>query len=397
MIKALDGSKMKRLILTFFGLCILLMVCSLATVHAGQPRTGEKWGALSQPSAWSGATVVDEFEELLLSAYALYTQKKYDDALAACLRAAAMRPTDNRPYAISGLVYMAQWKMQRASEEFAKAILFSPNNKRLHLMKATADRMRNAKDESIAASRKAIGLDPNYAEAYAMLGEALSIGDKDHTEAIEAYRTAIKLEPDLLTAYRQLGMLLSVGEDEKGAEEIYRRAMGRDPEKMASRFDLGRLLVKQGRLAEARAIWNARTSDKDGTFPNFIDLLTRAEDLKKATDGLAQKPDDPEALLQMGTMVMEGDSWVVDGRHERAIEYFRKALSVNPALARAQYAIVKAYIQLAAIFKDKKTTVDEEMANLRKLDAKLADEAAEYRKNYSGGLITTGPPPPKKE
>jgi hypothetical protein len=38
--------------------------------------------------------------------------------------------------------------------------------------------------------------------------------------------------------------------------------------------------------------------------------------------------------------------------------------------------------------------VDEELTKLRQLDAALAAEMEEYRKNYSGG-IRVGPPPVK--
>lgn len=117
-------------------------------------------------------------------------------------------------------------------------------------------------------------------------------------------------------------------------------------------------------------------------------MLERAERLEKAKDALAQKPDDPETLVQMGLVVMEGDSWVVNGRQERAIVYFEKALKIKPDFARAQYGICKAYIQTADTSKDKNKNVDEELAKLRKLDAKLADELEDYRKNYSGGIKT---------
>jgi tetratricopeptide (TPR) repeat protein len=162
--------------------------------------------------------------------------------------------------------------------------------------------------------------------------------------------------------------------------------MAADPQRMTGRFELGRLMVKQGRLAEARELWEGRTSDEDRTFPNFIDLLQRAENMKSATEALAKKPDDPDALLAMGLAVMEGDSWVVDGRQERAIVYFRKALAARPDFAKAQYAICKAYVQIADTFTNKNPLVDAELAKLRQLDPKLAAEIVEYRKNYSGGL-----------
>ena len=46
---------------------------------------------------------------------------------------------------------------------------------------------------------------------------------------------------------------------------------------------------------------------------------------------------------------------------------------------------------IADTYEKKKPLVDEELAKLRRLDPKLADELEEYRKNYKGGL-QLGPP-----
>lgn len=338
------------------------------------------------------AFAFDDFDDLIKDAFQLYSERKYDEALVKCMKAAELRPTDFRPYYISGAVYMAQWKMKSASEAFAKAISLNPKEKGLYVNKSRADRHRNAREEAVAAAREAIKLDSAYAEAYVALADALSIGAKDYGEIIEAYRTAIKLKPTLFNAYKDLGMFLSVSKDKKGAEEVYRKVMDLDPNKMIGRFELGRLLVEQGRLKEAREIWDGRKSDKDNTFPNFITLLERAEKKKTTEEALAKKPNDPEALLQMGLMVMDGESWVVDGRQEKAIVYFKKALEIKPDFAQAQYSICKAYVQMADTFKAKNKETDEEIAKLRKMDSKLADEITQYRKTYSGGL-KTGPPP----
>src|SRR6187551_208371 len=98
----------------------------------------------------------------------------------------------------------------------------------------------------------------------------------------------------------------------------------------------------------------------------------------------------------MGLTVLDGDAWVVDGRHERALEYFRNALALKPNFARAQYAIVKAYIEMASTFKKYNQNVDEEMVKLRTMDAKLAEEAVKYRKSYPPSGLKGGPPPPAK-
>jgi superkiller protein 3 len=343
-----------------------------------QPSFGGERGVQQSPSR--------EADDLLRQALELYRQGKFEEALANCAKAARLSPNDYRPHALTGYVYLAQMKLKSSSEAFANAIRLHPLDKQLYLLKAKADAMRGAKDEALAACRKALDLDPNFAEGYAMIGETLRWDEKRRDEAIAAYQSAIKINPRFLPAYEPLGELLDAAKDQKEAEAVFRRGIAADPKGMTGRFALGRLLVKQGRLTEAREVWAGRTSDEDNKFPNFITLLERAERLKRATDALAQRPNDPDALVEMGLAVMEGDSWVVDGRQERAVEYFRQALKLKPDHAPAQYAICKAYIQLADTFKDKKKLVDEELAKMRQLDAKLADELEEYRKNYVGGL-----------
>ncbi|HQU86550.1 MAG TPA: tetratricopeptide repeat protein [Pyrinomonadaceae bacterium] len=337
-------------------------------------------------NSFNGKANFDEIDDLLKAAFELYREKKYDDALEKCKKAGEINPNDPRVFSITGLIYMAQWQLKNASDNFSKAIELQPTNKFLYLYKSKADHFRNEWVLAEESARQAIKLDSKFAEAYQMLGNSLRYRKEKSAEAVTAYRTALELNPKLPGLLESLGGLYREIGDEKGSEELLRKGIESDPQKMVGRFDLGRMLVKQGRLAEARKLWEERTSDKDNTFPNFITVLERAENLEKAKKELAAKPDSPEALFQMGKAVMEGDSWVVDGRQEKAVEYFRKALKVKPNFVEAQFQICKAYVQVADTFGNKNPLVDKELAILRKMDAKLAKEIEDYRKNYSGGL-----------
>ena len=334
---------------------------------------------------------VDDVYELLRSAYKALQESKFDEVLASCAKAITLDPKEYRAYALLGYAYQAQRKLKDASEAFAKAIELRPDIKELYLSKSEVDFLRNAHDESLSAAKQAVKLDPGYAKAHLMVGTLLRWDKQRQAEAITAYETALNINPRLWAAYDQLGSLFEAANEQKRAEDLFRKGMATDPNHMAGRFALGRMLVKQGRLAEARELWDGRTSDEDRTFPQFIALLTRAENLKRATDVLAQKPNDPDALIEMGIAVMDGESWVVDGRQKRAMEYFRKALSLKPDYARAQYSIVKAYIQIAATFSKENENVDRELSALRAMDAKLASELDDYRKNYKAGLFAAPP------
>ena len=335
-------------------------------------------------------TQTAEFETLLAAAKDLYRERKYDEALSNCLKAGTLNPQSHRSYVCAGEVYMRMARMKSASEAFASAIQVKPAAKELYLLKATADGSRFKLDEAVAECRRALEIDPTYAEAYLKMGDVLRWKKERSAEAVAAYEAALKLNPRLFSAYEDLGQIALRDENEKGAEELFRKAMATDPAHMSGRFALGRLLIKHDRLTDARELWEGRSSDKDSISPKFVDLLTRAENLNRASEDLAQKPNDPDALIAMGLAVMDGEHWVFDGRQKRAIVYFKKALDLRPNDKRAQYNIVKGYIEIAFMFRDQNKIVDEELKKLKKLDKGLAREMEEYRKNYVGGL--TGNP-----
>ena len=376
MVVSSPRSKLAKLLLIF--LCVS---CShISSIHASAR------GSISSQVSGQEPTQSGEADALVEAAFKLYEKGEFEEALANASKAKKLSPKDFRPYAITGFVRMAQRKTEDASREFASAIRCQPKRKELHALKAKADASHGDINEAIATARKALEIDPNYGEAYAMIGEGLENDDRFQADAISAYQSALQINPKLFMVYDALGQLFVKAKDVKKAEELYRQGMAIDPKNMSGRFRLGRLLVEQGRLTEARQLWEARTSDEDRTRPSFINLLTRAENLKRASDSLAQKPDDPNALLEMGLAVMDGESWVIDGRQERAIVYFRKALAIQPGLAKAQYNIVRAMVQYLA--KDDKN-LDYEITKLRQLDVLLAKEMDEYRKTYEGGLITS--------
>ena len=364
---------------------MLLIFLCVSCFHIPSFQASSGGSTASQVNA-QDPTQSGEVDALVETGFALYEKGEFDEALAYATKAKKLSPKDFRPYAIAGFVRMAQRKTEDASREFGSAIRCQPKRKELYALKAKADAGHGAINEAMASARKALEIDPRYGEAYAMVGEGLENDNRFQAEAISVYQSALRINPNLFMVYDALGQLFVEAKDVKSAEQIYRQGMAIDPKHMSGRWRLGRLLLEQGRLTEARQLWEARTSDEDRTRPSFIKLLTRAENLKRASETLAQKPDDPNALLEMGLAVMDGELWVIDGRQERAIVYFKKALAIQSGFAKAQYNIVKAMVQYLA--KDDKN-LDYELMKLRQLDVLLAKEMEEYRKTYEGGLIAS--------
>jgi len=347
----------------------LIFILLAATTIAAQPPTQKV-----------------EADLIFQTAYVQYKAQKLDEAAASCLQVIKLNPSDFRAYGLLGFINLHREKWDVASEYFGQAVKLKPDAKDLLMMKSEVDYRRDATDEALAAARQVIQLDPNYASAHMMIGAVLKDRKGQEAEAIAAYQKAVQLNPQFWDAYEELGEIFEQQENYKQAEDSYHTAMTTDPRGMAGRFKLGRLLVKQDRLTEARELWDHRVSDEDNTRPTFIDLLTRAENLKKATAALAAAPNDPAALVDMGIAVMDGDHWVIDKRQDRAIVYFRKALAVKPDYARAQYQIVKAYVQIVDMFTKETKKLEAELKKLKAMDPKLADEMVEYRKTYQGGF-----------
>ncbi len=109
-----------------------------------------------------------------------------------------------------------------AEHHYRKAIELNPNY---------ADAYNNlgillGKDESRwmeaeAAHREAIGLNPNYAEAYYNLGNLLARQKKELAMAEHYYRKAIKINPQFIMAYQSLAALKALYGNENDKDEIF--------------------------------------------------------------------------------------------------------------------------------------------------------------------------------
>lgn len=126
-----------------------------------------------------------------------------------------------------------------------------------YFQQQTADSVR----KSISFLQEAVRLDPNYALAYAKLGQAwrqyaasFAIDDASqaYDEARRAADEAVRLAPDLLEVGMTAGLLaLTPGLEFARAEKEFRRVLQSSPNNAAAKNAVTLSLLAQGRLTEA--------------------------------------------------------------------------------------------------------------------------------------------------
>ena len=160
---------------------------------------------------------LDDIEVYIQGAEALYTQRKFEQAAAACQRVIQVKP-DARAYKICGNARQAQGKVEEAKNWYGKAI----------------------------------EIDPDFAEAYTNLG-TLYAQEQQWQPAIACYQKAIALQPNLASTYRNLARLWTQIGQLSEADECWFKAYYLEPAKATpeEHIHLGDNFLRQNQVTQA--------------------------------------------------------------------------------------------------------------------------------------------------
>jgi TolB-like protein/Flp pilus assembly protein TadD len=205
---------------------------------------------------------------------------------------------------------------------------------------------------------KAIEIDPTYALAYAGVADCCSVlyTNFDSTEANlanadTASRRALELAPQLAEAHVARGLAVSLLGQYAEAETEFETAMGLNPQLFDAAYMYGRGLVAQGKFDKAIKILEraAELRPEDYVVPEFLGAayarLGRTADsqrayrraLDAATKRLELNPDDPRALYMGGTALARL------GEVKRAKDWGAQALAISPGDATVLYNVACIY------------------------------------------------------
>jgi adenylate cyclase len=215
---------------------------------------------------------------------------------------------------LRGRQYFHQFRKQGfdfARQMFARATVIDPNYAQAYagvayccsfLYMYFESSEANLK-EADAASRKALELDPDSAEAHTARGLAVSLS-KRADEAIAEFRKATELDPRLAEAYYfHARAMVSAGRPEE-AVELFQRAADANPDDYQGLFFKAQTLLGLDRVEEATVAY--------------------AEALRVIERHLELYPEDPRALYLGGMALLK------TGNSNKALDWTRRALTMDP-------------------------------------------------------------------
>ncbi len=188
--------------------------------------------------------------------------------------------------------------------------------------------------------QKAIEIDPKFARAYAGLADTESviaqwIAPEHKAAADAASRKALELAPDLAEAHASRGFFLTASGDYRSAAEEFEKALALDPEHYESLYLFGRSRFAEGELEQAAELWRRAHEARPDEFQAGalrVGALIGAGLKEEAMEAnaiameaidrrLALNPDDLRAL-SLGGCAAHYEGREADGRAmiERAVE-----------------------------------------------------------------------------
>jgi TolB-like protein/Tfp pilus assembly protein PilF len=211
---------------------------------------------------------------------------------------------------------------------------------------------RTAFEESTGHFKHAIEIDPTFAPAYVGLAKASSqLGTvfvgvppaQTRPQVISAARKAIELEPDLAEAHAVLANVLQEQWHWADAEAEYKRALELNPSDADAHALFAMWLLCQGRTKEA-VDWAQRGRELDplavsGESIGWILFQSHRyeEAIRELRSVLAVQPDDAGALLYLGFAL------VANNQPGDAIPVLEKAISVSNGSPAATGVLIRAY------------------------------------------------------
>lgn len=299
-----------------------------------RPAESAVWQAFADAVAQGGNPDVeaDFLNRLKAAPLAVETRIALQDRFGARRKSTKPATGGMKPADIRRLLALLDGGRNADAERLAAAALRQHPASALTLNILATAQAAQGKDASAEANfRKAIQVDPTYAEAHDNLGRFL-IDRKREDEAVQHFRKAVTLAPGLPSALVNLATSLTQAGQPAVALILLERALAGGADASPLHMAMGNAHTRLKNFAKAEAAFQRAIDVSNGGTPQIIALLAQSQ-ARLGKDALAMEnynralsldPDSPIATGGKATLLQ------TLGEFDEAETLFRKGFEVDP-------------------------------------------------------------------
>ena len=248
-----------------------------------------------------------------------------------------LKPRDGKALNLLGMILMSQGKTAEALPCFDKGIKNNEEDAVLRVNAAICNIGAGKPEISIEHCKKAIDLDPDYTNAYNILGNAY-MGISDMENAAKSFKQALEKTPDSHDARFNLGVALFNLDRYDEALECFDNVLAHSPDHAHALTRKADIFLVRNDLKAAGPLFEQAIKSNPQFSPAYTGMGKLFQRLQKHNEALSQfkraielNPNNIEAL------VYTGDSFRKLDQAKAAAAAYQDALSVDPDNAYAKF------------------------------------------------------------
>jgi predicted O-linked N-acetylglucosamine transferase (SPINDLY family) len=289
---------------------------------------------------------------------ALFTQRKFPEALALASTMAEHYPKHGFAWKVLGAVYQNQGAVDHALQALKNAAKLLPDDYEVQYNLGNCFYDQQQLDSAVVCYKKAIQLNPSFAQAYYNLGSVYK-GKGLFQLAETSYQEALKLEPNNVPMCLNLAQLYYEKKDYVKALDNYQAVAVSDADNIHAMAGLGVTYKALGLLDNAEECYRKLIE----IAPSNSDVYSNLGILLKDTNRLDEAELSYQKAIQLNPECVPaynnlGLLYKSKGDFQKAGDYYRLALNIDPLNPVA-------YNNLAVVLRDAGQYVESE-ANCRK-------------------------------
>ena len=261
----------------------------------------------------------------------------------------------------SAMLLSRGWKDHDPGAARTRAI--DPEARSFHLMGMNAwnERSKDGLDSAVVFFRRAIEIDPLYADAHAGLANAYVLlgyfgyrpADAMFPKAKSAALRAIELDGTLAAAHSALGMELTGEHDFAAAESAFKRAIAADSTYATAHQWYGILLMILGRVPEAVSE-TRRAAELDplslqiqNNYGTFLGISgEHAAALGHYQKVVGEEPDSAWVRRNPWLLMNMSGAYAANGQYEKALRFAERAVEINPRHPRGLHELASIHTRM---------------------------------------------------